>query len=218
MYQLSVDAALAHVRRAIDELISVEEIGLLISDLDALNLHKMVAGHMEEAVMNIYSIAPVLMLNGKTAIEGEEYTMTLKNGVATIEMKVPTARVLSLKCSDSEYVMFDLIPEDSAEGRKQLNLYTRGTYDDPRLVLQKVWAGDFLPILRYYSTKELNPKNVSFDIEYLPYPILEGGVIEIPQRVEYAILNNLVAHVLDSYKEFEAADRFRAKAKNSLEG
>jgi hypothetical protein len=215
MYQLSVDAALAHVRRAIDELISVEEIGLLISDQDALNLHKMVAGHMEEAVMNIYSIAPVLMLNGKTAVEGEEYTLSLNDGVATIQMNVPTARVLSLKCSDSDYVVFDLIPEDSAEGRKQLDKYVRGTYDDPRLVLQKVWAGDYLPILRYYSTKEANPK---FEIEYLPYPILESGVIEIPKRVEYAVLNNIVAHVLDSYKEFEVADRFRAKAKDALAG
>lgn len=215
MYQLSVDAALAHVRKAIDELISVEEIGLLMEP-DALNLHKLVAGHMVEAVMNVYSIAPTLLLNGKKAEEGEEFTLSFNEGVATIQMNVPTAKVLALKCSDSEYILSDLIPENSAEGRKQLNKYARGTYDDPRLVLQQVWAGDFLPILKYYSIKDKDTEDVSFDIEYLPYPIMEGGIVEIPQRVEYAVLNTIVAHVLDSYKEFEIADRFRAKAKDSL--
>jgi hypothetical protein len=215
MYQLSVDAALAHVRKAIDELISAEDIGLLMEP-DALNLHKLVAGHMVEAVMNVYSIAPTLLLNGKKAEEGEEFTLSFNEGVATIQMNVPTAKVLALKCSDSEYILSDLIPENSAEGRKQLNEYARGTYDDPRLVLQQVWAGDFLPILKYYSIKDKDSEDVSFDIEYLPYPIMEGGIVEIPQRVEYAVLNTIVAHDLDSYKEFEIADRFRAKAKDSL--
>jgi hypothetical protein len=157
-----------------------------------------------------------LLLNGKKAQAGDDYTLSISNGVATIQMNVPTAKVLSLQCSDSDYIMSDLIPENSAEGRKQLNNYTRGTYDDPRLVLQQVWAGDFLPILKYYSIKDKGSKDVSFDIEYLPYPIMEDGAIEIPQRVEYAVLNTIVAHVLDSYREFEIADRFRAKAKDSL--
>lgn len=218
MYQLSVDAALSHVRKAIDELVSAEEIGLLMEP-DALNLHKLIAGHMVEAVMNVYSIAPLLMLNGKMAEKGEDYEITFKNGVASIQMNVPTSRILSLKCSDSDYVMSDVIPEDSAEGRKQLNKYTRGTYDDPRLVLQAVWAGDFLPALKYYSlAKDSNPEDVTFEIEYLPYPIMEGGEIEIPHRVEYAVLNMIVALVLDSYKEFDVADRFRAKAKDILAG
>lgn len=216
MYQLSVDSALAHVRKSLDELISAEEIGLLMEP-DALNLHKLVAGHMVEAVMNVYSVAPALMLNGKKAKDDNEYDVVYHNDVATITMKVPTAKVLNLKCSDSEYVLSDLIPENSAEGRKQLNQYTRGTYDDPRLVLQTQWAGDFLPILKYYSFKDAF-SDVSFDIEYLPYPVLEDGVVEIPQKVEYAVLNTIVAHVLDSYKEFEVADRFRAKAKDALAG
>jgi hypothetical protein len=42
--------------------------------------------------------------------------------------------------------------------------------------------------------------------------------VEIPPQIEYAVLNNIVALVLDSYRETELADRFRNKSKELLEG
>ena len=216
MFQLTVKAALAYVRRAIDELTTAEEIGHLV-DPDAIDLHRLVEGAMVEAVVKAYSLAPSHILEGETAVKGEDYELELKDKVVTISMLTPTARVVSVQCNDSEVILSDLIPENSAEGRKQLNKYIRGTYDDPRLVLLKKWKGDNMPSMRYYTTtKEL--KDLDFTIEFLPYPVLEEGVVKVASRLEYVVLNFIVALVLDSFKEFEAADRFRVKAKEYMEG
>lgn len=216
MYSLTVKGAFAYVRRAIDELTSAEEIGHLVEP-DAIDLHRLVEGAMVEAVVKAYSLAPGLTLEGETAVKGKDYELELKDGVVTISMLTPTARVVSVQCNDSEVILSDLIPENSAEGRKQLNKYIRGTYDDPRLVLLKQWNGDNMPRMRYYTTtKEL--KDLDFTIEFLPYPVLEEGVVKIASRLEYVVLNFIVALVLDSFKEFEAAERFRVKAKEYMEG
>lgn len=219
MYSLTVKGAFAYVRRAIDELTTAEEIGHLV-DPDAIDLHRLVEGAMVEAVVKAYSLAPSHILEGETAVKGTDYELDeleSKDGVVTISMLTPTARVVSVQCNDSEVILSDLIPENSAEGRKQLNKYIRGTYDDPRLVLLKQWNGDNMPRMRYYTTtKEL--KDLDFTIEFLPYPVLEEGVVKVASRLEYVVLNFIVALVLDSFKEFEAADRFRVKAKEYMEG
>lgn len=216
MYPLTVKAAYSYVRKAIDELTSTEDIGMLIEP-DSIDLHRLVEGFIVEAVIKAYSLASTLSLEGELAVQGEDYTLELKDGVVTITMLTSTSRVLSVKCVDSEYVVSDLIPENSAEGRKQLNRFVRGTYDDPRLVLLKKWNGDHKPRMNYYTTTKTDIKDVSFDIEYLPYPELVEGVVEIAPRVEYVVLNLIVAMVLDSYKESELAERFRVKAKEYLE-
>jgi hypothetical protein len=216
MYSLTVKGAFAYVRRAIDELTTAEEIGHLVEP-DAIDLHRLVEGAMVEAVVKTYSLAPSHILEGEIAVKGKDYELELKDKVVTISMLTPTARVVSVQCNDSEVILSDLIPENSAEGRKQLNKYIRGTYDDPRLVLLKNWNGDNMPRMRYYTTtKELN--DLDFTIEFLPYPVLEEGVVKLASRLEYVVLNFIVASVLDSFKEFEAADRFRVKAKEYMEG
>lgn len=216
MYSLTVKGAFAYVRRAIDELTSAEDIGHLVEP-DAIDLHKLVEGAMVEAVVKAYSLAPGLILEGEIAVMGNDYELEFTNGVVTISMLTPTARVLSVRCKDSEVIVSDLIPENSAEGRKQLNKHIRGTYDDPRLVLLKQWKGDNMPRMRYYTTT-LEEYDLEFYIEFLPYPVLEEGVVKIAPRLEYAVLNFIVASVLDSFKEFEAAERFRVKAKEYMEG
>lgn len=217
MYPLTVKAALAYVRRTIDELTSVEDIGMLVSP-DAVNLHKIVEGSMVEAVLKTYETASAESMEGVVAEEESDYKLIgLSDGVVTISFETPIARMLSLRCVDSEIIVSDLVPENSAEARKQLNKYVRGTYDDPRVVLQKVWNGDNMPILKYYTTTKKGLDEVQFDIEILPYPILEEGVVQIASRMEFPVLNNIVALVLDAYKETELADRYRAKAKEYLE-
>lgn len=216
MYQLTVKAAFAYVRRALDELVNAEQIGHLV-DPDALDLHRLVEGAMIESVVKAYSLAPVLSLEGESAVRDEDYRLELKEGVVTISMLTPTSKILSVKCGDSDIILSDLIPENSAEGRKQLNAYIRGTFDDPRLVLLKNWEGDNMPRMRYYTTT-LREEELSFDIEFLPYPVMEEGVVKIAARMEYPVLNLLVAKVLDSYKEFDVAEQYRAKAKEYIEG
>ena len=215
MYQLTVKGALAYVRRAMDELTTAEERGHLV-DPDAIDMHRLVEGCIVESVVKAYAMATDLSLDGDAAEKGKDYDLELNEGVVTISMKTPTSRILSVKCADSSYVVSDLIPENSAEGRKQLNKYIRGTFDDPRLVLQKTWAGDHMPRMKYYTTT-LPEERLSFDIEFLPYPCLEEGVVRIASRMEYVILNLIVASVLDSYQSFDAAERFRVKAKELIE-
>ena len=53
-------------------------------------------------------------------------------------------RLIAFKASDSPYVVCDPVPEYSAEGRMQLNPYTRGTSDRPRLVLLQGKVEDYL--------------------------------------------------------------------------
>jgi hypothetical protein len=217
MFPLTVKGALAYVRKAIDELTSVEDIGMLVSP-DAVNLHRLVEGCMVEAVLKTYAQAPAESMEGVVAEEESDYKLIgLKDGVVTISFETPIARMLSLRCVDSEIIVSDLVPENSAEARKQLNKYVRGTFDDPRVVLQKVWNGDNMPILKYYTTTKEGLDEVSFDIEVLPYPALVEGVVQIAARMEFPVLNNIVALVLDSYAQTELADRFRAKAKEYME-
>ena len=217
MYPLTVKAAYAYVRRAIDELTSTEEIGMLIEP-DSVDLHRLVEGYLVEAVIKTHSLASTLALEGDNARQDEDYSIELEGGVVTISMLTPVLKVLSVKCSDSEYILSDLIPENSAEGRKQLNKYVRGTFDDPRLVLLKKVNGDHMPIMKYYTTTKKDVEEVSFDIEFIPYPSLDEGVVMIAPRMEYAVLNQVVAMVLDSYKESDWAERFRAKSKEYIEG
>lgn len=216
MYTLTVDETLAYVRKALDELISAEEIGLLVEP-DALNLRKIVEGSIIEAVVTAYYKAPASLMEGVIGVKDEDYQLGLLNGVATITFLVPIARLLSLRCFDSEIIMTSMVMEDSAEGRKQLNKYIRGTHDEPSLVLQKVWEADHQPRMRYYSTTEDDQDDLDFDIEYLPYPSIKDGSVEIAPRLKFAILNLIVSMVLDSYKETALAEQYRAKAKEHME-
>lgn len=217
MYSLTVNAAYAYVRKAIDELTSAEEIGLLV-DPDGLNLHKLVEGHMVEAVTKAYAFAPALFLEGEAAVKDTDYNLSLNDGVVTIDMKTPTSKVLSVKSKDSEIVVTDMVAESSPEGRMQLNKYVRGTYDEPVLVLQKQWNGDHLPRMKYYTTTIEKEKDLEFDIEFLPLPMLLEGEIKIAPRLEYVVLNLIVAMVLDSYRENALAEQYRAKVKDYLGG
>lgn len=214
MYSLAITKAVAYVRQAIDEINSSESYGL-IGEAEILDVQKLVEGYFAEAVINVHTLAPALLMEGIMATEGTDYDLKLDNGVVTITMKMPTVRVVSAKCSDSDIVLTDLLSEDSAEGRKQLDKYVRGTYDDPRIVLQKKWAGEHMPILKYYTAKE---DEASFDLEIIPYPAASADSALIAPRLEYAVLNYITAMLLDSFKEHERAELYKAKAKEEMGG
>jgi hypothetical protein len=216
MFQLSISATCAYVRRVLDELTSVEEIGMLVSP-DAVDIHKLVEGTIVESAVKIHNLAPAIMLDGVKGTEGDDYTLDLANNVITITMKKDTIRVSSIKAMDSDIVVCDFIPEDSAEGRKQLNKYVRGIPDDPRVVLAKEWNGNYQPILRYYTylSEKLTPM---IELYYVPYPEINETIVEICPKLEYAVLNEVVASVLDSLNEHDKAALYRDKAMKYLEG
>lgn len=216
MYQLSIISATAFVRTALDELTTVEETGMLV-DADAVDLQRLVVNSIVEAVVKTHQGALSVLIDGNIGVLGEDYTAELDdNGVITITMLQDTLRVASVQAADSPVVLTDIVPEDSAEGRKQLNRYVRGVSDDPRVVLQKRWSGPYRPIMKYYSTEEDTCPAIS--LEYVPYPVLEEAVISISPQLEYAVLNELVAMVLDSVNQHDKAALYRAKSQAIMEG
>lgn len=215
MFQLGISAACAYVRKSLDELTSVEDIGMLASP-DAIDLHKIVEESIIEAAVRVHERASSVLMDGVQAVLGTDYTAGINSdNSVTITMKTDTVRIVSIKASDSTDVITDLIPEDSAEGRKQKNPYICGTYDDPRAVLNKVWAGDHKPIITYYKCKGSLP---TFVVEYVPYPQIVENVIQVCSRLEYAVLNELTAMVMDSYGLTERAALHRSKANEILGG
>lgn len=221
MFQLGISAACAYVRKSLDELTSVEDIGMVDSP-DAMDLHKIVEESIVEAAVRVHERASSLMMEGKTATAGTHYKATADTKEKTIinivfQTNSETVRIVSLKASDSSYVITELIPEDSAEGRKQLDANVRGTYDDPRAVLLKKWANDNCPEIRYYSAEKESP-TPTFTIEYVPYPTINDDTIEVCPRLEYAVLNELTAMVMDSLGLHERAAFHREKANNIMEG
>lgn len=267
MYQLTIKAACSYVRKAMDELTSVEEIGMLVSP-DAVDLHKLVQGSIVEAAAKVHSLAPSFMVDGVKGEYGKDYVASVtQDGVVTIVMLKDTARVASVQAVDSDVVVCDLIPEDSAEGRKQLNKYVRGVPDDPRVVLQKTWFKDYKPVLKYYTivdipsvedipstASDLNENIPEIDIDgnvpgvdiedpnlpteeeevelpdieimeanpvelhYVPYPEIRESVVEISPKLEYAVLSELTAMVLESLNEHDKAALYRDKSLKYMEG
>lgn len=214
MLQLSVQAAHAYVRRVLDELVDLEDIGMLVSS-DAIDLRNLTEGMLPEAAVKVHNRAPSILLEGVSAIAGQDYRATMENGVITIEMLKDTIRLASIIVEGSP-VVSDPIPEDSAEGRKQLNSYTRGVYDDPRVVVAKQWAADHRPIFKFYSTEAASLPGIQ--LEYVPYPALEESSVPVSPRLEYAVLNELAAMVLDSVSEHDKAALYRTKANEYMEG
>lgn len=230
MYQLSINSATSFVRTALDELTTVEEIGMLV-DADAVNLQRLVVNSICEAVVKTHMGASPSMISGIVATvskaeekanpEAEEdpvFSTELDptSGVVTITMLKDTLRVVSVQAEDSPVVVCNIYPEHSAEGRKQLNKYVRGVSDDPRVVMQKRWSDTYKPILKYYSTELKTCPEIT--LEYIPYPVLQDAMVDVSPQLEYAVLNELVAMVLDSVKEHDKAALYRAKATAIMEG
>lgn len=231
MYQLSINSATSFVRTALDELTTVEEIGMLV-DADAVNLQRLVVNSICEAVVKTHMGASPSMISGIVATvskakeeeanpEAEEdpvfsTELDTTSGVVTITMLKDTLRVVSVQAEDSPVVVCNIYPEHSAEGRKQLNKYVRGVSDDPRVVMQKRWSDTYKPILKYYSTEQTTCPEIT--LEYIPYPVLQDAMVDVSPQLEYAVLNELVAMVLDSVKEHDKAALYRAKATAIMEG
>ena len=215
MYQLGVNAACAFVRTALDELTTVEEIGFLV-DADAVNLQRIVENCIVEAVVRTHQNALPLLIDGVEGVDGVDFDAKYENdGSVTITMLQDTLRIASVRTSDPiSPVVCTLVAEDSPKGRMQMSKYTRGVYDDPCVVLAKVWNDTYQSILRYYSV-DGKPE---IYVEYIPYPVITDSMVNISARLEYAVLNEIVAMVLDSVNEHQKAALYRAKSQAIMEG
>lgn len=213
MQTLSLDKAHLYVVQALDELKSLE--GSTMLGTDELDTKKLVDGYIVEAVLKSHKDAPSYLLDGKTETA---FPPTIQDDLSVkIVMTQDSARLVSFKASDSPAVVTDYAPEESPIGRMQNNKYVRGTYDDPRLIVKKVWTADKKPEYVYYSVKEKTETGPTFTLEYIPYPEIKNGSVEISDKMEYAVLNLLVSMVLDALSLHDKATLYRNKYQEYLQ-
>lgn len=210
MQSLSLDKAHLYVVQALDELKSLE--GDTMLGTDELDTKKLVDGYIIEAVLKSHKDAPSYLLDGKAE---PAFTAEIQDDFSVnIVMNQESARLVSLIASDSLVMVTNYAPEESPIGRMQNNKYVRGTYDDPRLIVKKVWANDRKPEYIYYSVLD---KDSTFTLEYIPYPKVEKGSISISDKMEYAVLNLLVSMVLDALSLHDKATLYKNKYQEYLQ-
>jgi hypothetical protein len=206
MISLSLDNAHSYILHVLDELKNTEDMAML-AETEDLDTRKMAEGFLIEAVLKAHKDAPANMIDGKVGIEQPrkeeeinsestyDYKVSIVDNIAEIVFLQKSARLASLKASDSFVVVTDVIWEDQPMARMQHNKFVRGTYDDPRLVVKQSWENDFTPEYLYYSVKDTS---ATFRIEYYPYPELKDNSVLIADKLEYPVLNLLASMVLDA--------------------
>ena len=212
MLTLGLDKARKYILNVLDELQNASEEGLLIDEeSDTLKLTR---GFLAEAIVKSHREAPSHLLDGKIGVAGEDYEVDIKDNIANINMLQTSARLVSLKSSDSTVVVSDYVTEDSPIGRAQNNKYVRGTYDDPRLIIKRAIADVRKPEYLYYS---VNASDATFSLEYIPYPEDGAETHNIAEKLEYAVLNLLASMVLDALTLPDKANIYKAKYQEYLQ-
>lgn len=225
MIDLSLDKAHTYVLQVLDELKNADDMPMIV-EAEGLDTYKLTEGYIAEAAFRAHKDAPSLLVDGVTGtpepakeedkVSGKEYdyAVTIESNVAKIVMLQETARLASIKASDSNVVVVDYASEESPIGRMQNNEYVRGTYDDPRLIVKKVWTNNRKPEFLYYCTKD---SKATFTLEYVPWIELKNGTVSICEKLEYAVLNLLVAMILDALSLHEKANLYKAKYQEYLQ-
>lgn len=111
---------------------------------DNAELDRIIERTIPEAIDAVNLAAPVVALEATDSSFVEEGVI---DGVLSFRTDKPVLRFVSMRAADSEVVIADAIPENSPEGRKQLNKYVRGTNDNPVMVMRSGTRNHF----KYYS-------------------------------------------------------------------
>lgn len=215
MITLSKADAIAAVRKNLDEQGLNESVMYSDENTDNDSLDLVIAKTLPEAINEIQRIAPAQLLEGESIRTFDQ--LLISDNVLSFTFDRKYLRLAAFQAVDSDIVVTEVIPESDPEGRKQLNKYIRGTYDNPRLV--KVQGAGYKPSFRYYSLR--NGK------VYESIPASAIRKLMIVPRMEYAtatteyqfsadlldnVINKLTAMVLYIYKEGELANYFNEKS------
>lgn len=215
MQSLSVAEAIRFVRKNLDEqnINPSDMIGML--DSDSTELDSLIGRNLPEALNAIHASAVAHRLEGRIlnideALVCEDGSLEFKPGVDDF------LRLVSFETSGSPYVMTRAVAEDSSEGRMQKNRYSRGTWDNPTLVLL---GGSFSsPSFRYYSPRTAGEAEQMI-FTYLP----EQKYSDVAEAYEMAsglsepVLNHLTGLVLQTYKDNDLAAVFFQRAAAAIQ-
>lgn len=219
--------AIAAVRKNLDEQGLNESVMYNDENADNDSMDSIIAKTLPEAINEIHRIAPVYLLEGDSLIErndnqGSESSssqedVSISERVLLFSVPDTCLRLVAFQAADSDIVVTDVIPEASAEGRKQLNPYIRGTYDNPRMV--KVQGKGDPMSFRYYSLKDNSFDNHPIDaisrlevIYQAVYNDQEGASYQASTELVDSIMYQLTAMVLAIYGQAEMANYFTQKA------
>ena len=211
MATLSLTRAHDYVLQVLDEMVSSDETPMLngSEDFDTL---KLTEGYLLEAIIKAHKDAPSFLVDGVVGKEGEDYDVDWEEKVGHLKMLNNVLRVVSVKAEDSPVIVSDYSTEDSPIGRMQGNKHVRGTYDDPRLIVKKVWNTDRQPEFYYYTAKEAS---TTLQVEYIPYPE-DIATAFIADKLEFAILNLVASMVLDALSLHDKAVLYKNKYQEYL--
>ena len=221
MYQLTTEEAILTVRKNLDEIGPNDSVMYGDDNADNLSMDDIIVKTLPEAINDIHRKAPVQALEGNNALEmtnGDEtpaVTMDVTaDHVVNIVIDRRMLRLVSLRASDSPVVVTEAIEEDSPEGRKQLNRYIRGTYDEPRLV--QVQGHTSPAVFRYYSLKaETNAANPISELSIIEEQTYVAGksTYDVSTDLRSRVLDHLTGLVLAIYGESDKAEYFFQRAK-----
>lgn len=225
--QLKESEIIEFVRTRLAE-ISAESSEMFLDEIDDRNLDTMIRNVVEESIVYVHQKCAPNMLEGETVNYNNEHmtgieVRPLENGSVDIDMNgIRVLRLVSFKMADSPVLLTGYVDEDSPEGRRQLNEYACGTYDDPVLVLMAD-SSEYHPHYVYYSLKGIGlSPNIQFSLTYYPVPMrkedADGGYSwRISAKLKEAVLNHVVGMTLRVYKEEERSQVFFARSAEYLQ-
>lgn len=235
MTPITPAGAIAAVRKNLDEQGLNESVMYNDENTDNNSMDSIIAKTLPEAINEIHRIAPVYLLEGDSLIgrnapqaEGSAASepAQINNSLSDVSIRervlyftIPDTciRLVAFQAADSNIVVTDVIPEASAEGRKQLNPYIQGTYDNPRIVKVQGKGGPMS--FRYYTLKDKSfdnqPRSAINRLE-----VIYQAVVNNQENASYlastelvdSIIYQLTAMVLAIYGQAEMANYFTQKA------
>lgn len=214
MHTLSIADAVAAVRKNLDEQGLNESVMYGDENADNDSLDSIISKTLAEAVNDIHAAAPAYLLEGREITEFT--TCGFDDRVLFFTFDADCLRVAAFQANDSDMVVTEVIPEASAEGRKQLNKWIRGTYDNPRLV--QTQGETYLPSFRYYSLKDDtykdDPKAAIRQLRIIDNLTWSEKDTEykVSTDLRDSIIYQLTALVCRIYGKADAADYFFNKA------
>lgn len=208
------------IRTNLDEL-GVND-SMMMGGSDDAMLDEMIWNVAGECADEIHSLAPVQLLDGKGLLEeGSGYDAkaisvdSTRNKVLLIPIQ-DVIRLVAFQATDSDYVVSEMIPEASPEGRMQLDSNICGVYDDPKVVLAQ-GSSDDSGQMRYYSleTELGKDKSASSKIKTLEVIFRQFGAtdsVDVADNVTSNFYNLVTAKVLTIMGD-QRAQEYYNKAK-----
>ena len=193
MYLLTKDKAILLVRKNLDEQ-SVNDSDIIdLDDVDSDELESILVKNLPEAINAVHSASPVQLLDGELLSGIDLNEVSIADGVLSFSISKELLRLVAFRAEDSVYVITKPVAEDSFEGRMQLNPYTQGTPDRPRLVLMQGKDRAGKSSFRYYSVEKTyaDPAQAIARFEYIPRYSYSEGVSS------YGVAENVVENVID---------------------